>query len=342
MKPLKIAVRGGHLFSIPGASLLIDETAEDRKVLAAFLALAESIDYIEVLNCTPPEGLSSSQELHYGVEKANTWKADVFISLHFNNAYDYIVNSAMGFEMCVKYTNDYGARIGSELKSLGLKMRHPENYGQYISERNLYEIKAPNMTSIIVEPLFVESSTDVAIYNEVGPEGIAAALLRGITGDSSIQANGTGRWEYWGAGWRYLENDKYVSNKWIKDKGDWYYIGESFMQTGWLQQGTSWYYLYSNGQAATGWEQLNGNWYYFQPSKTDNYAECQMVIGWNKIDGEWYYLNKSGGSKPEGSMETGWIKDGSNWFYCYSNGMMAHDCTIDGWNIDSKGYATQA
>ena len=29
---MKIAIRGGHNFTVPGASALINETAEDRKV----------------------------------------------------------------------------------------------------------------------------------------------------------------------------------------------------------------------------------------------------------------------------------------------------------------------
>ena len=42
----------------------------------------------DVLDVTPPDYISSITDLYNGVSKANGWGADLFISIHFNKAFD--------------------------------------------------------------------------------------------------------------------------------------------------------------------------------------------------------------------------------------------------------------
>jgi len=57
-----------------------------------------------------------------------------------------------------------------------------------------------------------------------------------------------------------------------------------------------------------------------------------LVKGWKLINGNWYHFKNS-----NSNMEIGWIQEGSNWYYLNSDGVMAHDTTIDGYNINSNG-----
>ena len=81
---MKIAVRGGHVPNVTGCSKFIDELTEDRKVKDSVIKYLRMVGY-DVLDVTPPNHTTTSHEdLYYGVEKANAWGADLFVSIHFN------------------------------------------------------------------------------------------------------------------------------------------------------------------------------------------------------------------------------------------------------------------
>ena len=171
---MKIAIRGGHNFSVRGASGLIDETSEDRKVKDSVISLLKSKG-IEVLDCTSPDSYNTvSSDLVYGVDKANNWGADLFLSIHFNNAYDNY-NGKLGTETVVYSGFDIAQRIVNKISELGFVNRGMKN-----DTRGLYELKHTNMKSVIVECCFVEATEDVALYKKVGPGGIAKAIVEGI------------------------------------------------------------------------------------------------------------------------------------------------------------------
>ena len=80
---MKIAVRGGHTELCTGASALINELIEDRKVRDSVIKYLRELGH-EVLDVTPPVNYTSSSgaDLSYGVNKANNWRADLFVSIH--------------------------------------------------------------------------------------------------------------------------------------------------------------------------------------------------------------------------------------------------------------------
>ena len=108
---MKICVRGGHTELCTGASALINELTEDRKVKDSVCKYLKQLGHT-VLDVTPPVNYtsSSSVDLAYGVNKANNFGADLFISIHFNKCYD-SYNGALGSESCVYSENEYGKRI---------------------------------------------------------------------------------------------------------------------------------------------------------------------------------------------------------------------------------------
>ena len=162
---MRIAIRGGHCPKVTGASALINELTEDRKVKDAVIKYLKQLGH-EILDVTPPDStFTSSEDLSYGVNKANNWRADLFISIHFNKAYDNY-NGALGSEVCVYSTHEIAQRVVNALGELGFK-----NRGQKV-RTELYELRHTKMRAMIVETCFVEATEDVELYNKLGANEI--------------------------------------------------------------------------------------------------------------------------------------------------------------------------
>lgn len=174
---MKIAYRYGHMLNCDqGASGIINEYDFNRLYGAK---VAEYLGYggAELLNCTPTSATSMADSLSQGVNKANTWGADLFVSFH-GNAYD---GSAKGSEVVCGSQNGItvGTRVINNLANLGFTKRR-----SYIDERGLYEIRETSMVAIIVEPLFVDSRTDIDLFNRVGVDAFAKTIAEAILNKS--------------------------------------------------------------------------------------------------------------------------------------------------------------
>lgn len=176
---MKIAVRGGHNFLATGCEGLINEVVEDRKVKDSIIKYLKQLGH-EVLDVTPGN-MDSDSDLAYGVNKANSWGADLFISDHFNKAYN-SYNGALGTEVWIYSKSDnitldeeVGARIVKAMAGLGFKNRGVKE------SKELYELRATKMASIIVETCFVEATEDVALYRKLGPDAIGKAIAEAIS-----------------------------------------------------------------------------------------------------------------------------------------------------------------
>lgn len=174
---MKIAVRGGHNFLATGCSGLIDETTEDRKVKDSVIKYLNQLGHT-VLDVTPGN-MDTNSDLVYGVNKANNWGADLFISIHFNKAYN-SYNGAIGTETWVYSESDnyndeeYAKRIVDSIGALGLKNRGVK------TSIDLYELKHTTMPSVIVEICFVEATEDVALYKKLGSDKIGQVIAEAI------------------------------------------------------------------------------------------------------------------------------------------------------------------
>lgn len=181
---MKIAVRGGHCPNVPGSSALIDELTEDRLVKNAVIKYLKQLG-INVLDVTPPDTTSSSSsDLSYGVNEANNWGADLFVSIHFNNAYS-SYNGALGTEVCVYSEYDTAKRVVNKMASLGFK-----NRGEKV-RTGLYELRHTSMKSMIVEVCFVEATEDVALYKKLGYDKIGKTIAEAIVNSSTNSTDST-------------------------------------------------------------------------------------------------------------------------------------------------------
>lgn len=175
---MKIAVRGGHCPKVPGAKAMLDELTEDRKVKDAVIKYLRQLGH-KILDVTPPDSInSSSTDLYYGVNKANEWGADLFVSIHFNKAYN-SYNGALGTEVCVYSENEIAKRIVNAISDLGFK-----NRGQKI-RKELYELKNTKMSAMIIETCFVEATKDVELYRKLGADVIGKTIAEAIVNKKS-------------------------------------------------------------------------------------------------------------------------------------------------------------
>ena len=179
---MKIAVRGGHIPKISGCSKFIDELTEDRKVKNAVLVYLRQLG-CDVLDVTPPDNTNTlHNDLSYGVDKANNWGADLFVSIHFNKAYD-VYNDPLGSEVCVHSNFDVAQRVVRGLVGLGFK-----NRGQKV-RGNLYELNHTNMKAMIIEVCFVESIADVGLYKKLGHDLIGRTIAESIANKKIVNNN---------------------------------------------------------------------------------------------------------------------------------------------------------
>lgn len=173
---MKIAIRGGHSLNLRGASGLIDEVTEDRKVKDIIVKYLK-MDGHEVLDVTPTNSNSSAQDLSFGVSKANAWGADYFCSIHFN------AGGGRGTEVLYYNGSSKGKskaeKIASKIAELGFI-----NRGAKVDTRGLYELRNTKMPANIIEVCFVDSNVDAELYRKVGVSNIAKAIAEGITGQT--------------------------------------------------------------------------------------------------------------------------------------------------------------
>jgi LysM repeat protein len=173
---MRIAIRGGHSLNIRGASAILDEVTEDRKITTKIIEYLQQLGH-EVLDATPSNSGTSSVDLSVPVNTANVWGADYFCSVHLN------CSNGAGFGEEVLYKSEkgkeYADRISFKLAELGF-----QNRGSKLDERGLYEFNHTIMPNNIIEVCFIDNQNDVNLYNSIGVDRIAIAIAEGITGET--------------------------------------------------------------------------------------------------------------------------------------------------------------
>lgn len=147
------------IFSVPGASALIDVTAP--------------ASYDTVLS-----------DLEYGVNLAEKEQVDLFMSIHFDKCYD-SYEGALGTACWILGTGGEAEKISTRVyKSVsdgtGLK-----NRGIHIDAK-LYELRKTTMPAIICETCFTEATEYIEIYKKVGADIIGQLIANGINGSDIV------------------------------------------------------------------------------------------------------------------------------------------------------------
>lgn len=165
----KYNVHGGHNRKVPGASGILDEVTEDRKVKDAVIKYLKAAGHT-VYDCTDDAGTTQPKNLANIVAKCNAHTVALDISIHLN------AGGGTGCE--VYYTSDKGKPYAKKVsaavaKALGIKDR-----GAKASD-TLYVLNHTKSPAILVECCFVDNKTDQKAWNA---EKCAKAIVEAVTG----------------------------------------------------------------------------------------------------------------------------------------------------------------
>lgn len=155
-----------------GAIGLLNESKENRlvgnKVIGKLRALGHT-----VIDCSCDSASDVNEQLAAIVNKANSQRLDLFLSLHLNagggtGAEVYTTNTSGAKQEAKKLIDTYCNRTGFR------------NRGHKFSE--LYVLRHTNTPAMLLEMCFVDTESDFKRWNNLGVETIANIIVEGITG----------------------------------------------------------------------------------------------------------------------------------------------------------------
>lgn len=168
----QINISSGHSINCQGASDIINEVTEARKVVDRIYDMCKAIG-IEVYKYHDTSS-SSSQNLANIVNWHNQFKDGIDISIHFN-AYNH-TSSSMGTEVCYYSQSQLAGQVSSAIsKASGLKDRGGKE------RKGLYVLRNTKKPMLLIEVCFCDSSFDVQKYKE-NFDSICSAIIEALTG----------------------------------------------------------------------------------------------------------------------------------------------------------------
>ncbi len=141
-------------------------------------------------------------------------------------------------------------------------------------------------------------------------------------------------------------NNSNTQTAWSQDtSGNWYLEKDNGDKTkGWKLVDSKWYFFDNNtGAMKTGWyKSETGDWKYDGQDVQGQWfhldSDGKLTTGWLKdIDNNWYYLCDGSRYGALGVMKTGWQHIDGSWYYFNSNGTMASNTVVDGYELGSNG-----
>ena len=171
---MRIGINCGHTVSgQPGCGAVgyIDESVETREVGKRVMVLLRQAGHT-VVDCTNDYAPSTSSNLGQIVGLANKQPLDLFISIHFN------AGGGQGTEVFT-YGGEKHAeavRVCNALNKFGFVNRGIKDGS------NLYVVRRSDAKAMLIEVCFVDTKSDVDLYNSVGVDRIAQAICTAIIG----------------------------------------------------------------------------------------------------------------------------------------------------------------
>ena len=163
-------IHGGHSLKCRGASGLLDEVNEDRKVKNKVIELLRAKGHT-VYDCTDDGGTTPIKNLKNIVSKCNAHNVDLDVSIHLN------AGGGHGCEV-YGYSNNIsgvGARVSANIASaLGITNRG------FKVRTNLYVLHRTNSPAILIECCFVDSKED---HDKWSVDKCAHAIVNAIIGN---------------------------------------------------------------------------------------------------------------------------------------------------------------
>lgn len=175
---MHIAIDAGHN-SPPadtGATGLAFEDNLTKPLAAAISKLLIAKGHI-VTDCAYPQSKTLIESLTGRVEIANRSGADLYLSVHFNKFLDgaETTKEAMGAEVFAvsESSKKIANRVLDKIVALGFKRRS-------VKDNGLYVLIHTNMPAILVESFFLDSIADFELFEKVGIDKLATAIVAGV------------------------------------------------------------------------------------------------------------------------------------------------------------------
>ena len=131
-----------------------------------------------VIEVRPSSATSVSNSLVQRVQKANSNNVDLYVSIHAN------AGGGKGTEVYTYQGKEVkeARNVLNNLCSLGFANRG-------IKGSNLYVTHYSNLTSMLIEVCFIDTQSDVELYQSIGNDKIANAIVEGLVGETSTVSN---------------------------------------------------------------------------------------------------------------------------------------------------------
>jgi N-acetylmuramoyl-L-alanine amidase len=155
---MRIVISSGHGLKVRGASGILDEVDEARKVVPAVAQDLRALGH-EVTEYNDDVSTSQNENLHRIVDFHNAQSRDIDVSVHFN-AY-MPTDAGMGTEVLYLTQEDLARRVVDAISnSCGLINRGPKK------RTDLYFLNNTNEPAILIETCFVDSKCDADLYRK--------------------------------------------------------------------------------------------------------------------------------------------------------------------------------
>jgi len=172
---MKLVISSGHGKYVRGASGILDEVDEARRVVEQVAtelrsAGANVTTFHDDLSTTQSENLNRIVAFH------NNCARDLDVSVHFN-AYE-TTSKPMGTEVLYVTQEDLAAEVSSAIASIGFIDRGAKK------RTDLAFLNGTEMPAILIEVCFVDSEADAALYHKQF-DSICCVIADALLGDDS-------------------------------------------------------------------------------------------------------------------------------------------------------------
>jgi len=174
----RIAISSGHSKFVRGASGVLDEVDEARKLVEHIADELGSMG-VEVMVFHDDTSRSQSENLETIVAFHNDQERDLDVSVHFNAYVE--TTKPMGTECLYISQAALAGQMASAIASCGFVNRGPKK------RTDLYFLNNTDMPAILIETCFVDSIADAAIYDEQF-ERICTSIAGVLAGDETAPA----------------------------------------------------------------------------------------------------------------------------------------------------------
>ena len=184
---MKFNIHGGHNRIVPGASALLDEVTEDRKVKDGVISRLRSLGHT-AYDCTDDKGRSQGANIANIVAKCNAHTVDIDVSIHLNSGRkDKKGDGKTGGSEVFIYDHelkDVAKAVADAIaEEFGYALRSdsttPADCAGVKISKSLYVLANTKAPAMLIECCFVDDKDDAKVWNA---DRCAGAIVKGLTG----------------------------------------------------------------------------------------------------------------------------------------------------------------